>query len=131
MGVKVRFWKGAWWLMIHHGGRRKKKRIGPDRETAERVARAVREKLLRGDLDLEPSTDHQTLTTYATAWVKTMRGTLKASTVDFYEAHLRRHILPALGSRPVSAVRRADCRELVASCREKGLSTSTVRAIAR
>src|SRR4029077_3403835 len=131
MGVKVRFRKGAWWLVIHHAGRRKKKRSGSDRETAQRVARAVREKLLRGDLNLEPATDESTLTTYATAWVKTMRGTLKVRTVDFYEANLRRHILPALGSRPVSALRRTDCRELVASCREKGLSTSTVRGIAR
>jgi integrase len=91
----------------------------------------VREKLLRGDLNLEPATDQATLTIYATAWLKTMRGTLKVSTVDFYEAHLRRHIVPALGARPVSSVRRAECRELVASCREKGLSTSTVRGIAR
>src|SRR6266852_5127770 len=113
MSVKVRFRKGAWWLVIHHAGRRKMKRIGPDRETAQRVARAVREKLLRGELELEPATDQQTLTTYATTWLQTMRGTLKASTVVFYEAHLRRHILPALGSRQVSAVRRADCRELV------------------
>jgi integrase len=117
--------------MIHHGGRRKKKRIGRDRETAERVARAVREKLLRGDLDLEPATDEQTLKAYAATWLTTMAGTLKASTADFYDAHLRRHILPALGTRPVSSLRRADCRDLVASCRAKGLAATTVRGIAR
>jgi hypothetical protein len=44
LGVKVQFYRGAWWIVIHHHGRRRKKRIGPDRETAERVARALREK---------------------------------------------------------------------------------------
>ena len=41
MGVKVRYRKGAWWVFVHHGGRRKAKRVG-DRETATRVAQALR-----------------------------------------------------------------------------------------
>ena len=36
MGVKIRFLKGAWWVVIHQHGRRKMKRVG-DRETADRV----------------------------------------------------------------------------------------------
>ena len=28
MGVKVKEWKGAWWLFINHNGRRKAKRVG-------------------------------------------------------------------------------------------------------
>ena len=53
MGVKVRHLRGFWWIVVHHNGRRKKKRIGRDKETAERVARALREKLVRGELRLE------------------------------------------------------------------------------
>ena len=41
MGVKVRYWKGAWWVFVNHNGRRKAKRIG-DRETATRIAQAIR-----------------------------------------------------------------------------------------
>src|SRR3954462_12799568 len=110
MGVKLKFRRGAWWLVIHHADRRKMKRIGHDRETADRVARAVREKLLRGELNLEPAEDAQTLTQYAAGWLKTLRGARKASTPAFYDAALRRHILPVLGARPVGSLRRADCR---------------------
>ena len=56
---------------------------------------------------------------------------MKASTVRFYEGHLEQHIVPVLGQRPISEVRRADCRDLVIACRTKGLKVSTVRGIAR
>jgi integrase len=68
MAVKIRFRKGAWWVSIHYRGRRKSKRIG-DTETAQRVAQGIREKIARGDLDLTPSTETQTVKQYATAWV--------------------------------------------------------------
>ena len=56
MGVTAKFHKGVWWVFINHRGRRKAKRIG-DRETARRVAQAIRERLALGDLNLEPSND--------------------------------------------------------------------------
>jgi len=131
VGVKVRYVKGAWWIVVHHNGRRKKKRFGRDRETADRVARALRERLVRGDLRLEPPSDAQTLETYAKRWLTTVLNSLKASTSGFYAANLSRHILPTLGDRQVVSLRRADCRDLVARCRAKGLKVSTVRGIAR
>src|SRR2546426_1743513 len=130
MAVKVQHRKGAWWIVIHHAGRRKMKRIG-DRETALRVAQGIRERLARNDLQLTPSETTPTLRTYVDAWLKTARVTLKASTVEFYNGHLALHILPALGSRQVGSLRRADCRELVTQCRAKGLKATTVRGIAR
>ena len=130
MGVKVRFRKGAWWVFVDHMGHRRAKRIG-DRETADKVARGIREKIARGDLALGPSSDAQTFRTYATAWMKNAKLGLKASTVVFYQGHLNQHILPALGAKRVSDLRRADCRDLVYACRAKGLSVGTVRGIAR
>lgn len=130
MGVKVRFWKGAWWVFVHHGKRRKAKRIG-DKETAERVARAIRERLARGDFKLPAASEAVTLRSYAKSWLKAASGNLKASTVAFYEGNLDRHILPALGDRLVSSIRREDCRELIAAARGKGLKLATVRGIVR
>ena len=130
MGVKIRFLKGAWWVVIHQHGRRKMKRVG-DRETADRVARAIRERLAHGDLHLTPAATDHTLKTYATSWLAMMQATLKASTVTFYQGHLTQHILPALGSQPVPKIRRADCRQLVFTCRSKGLQVATVRGIVR
>ena len=82
MGVRVKFWKGAWWVFVNTGGRRKAKRVG-DRETALRVAQAVRERLARGEFSLTPSPDTKTLQQYATDWIATAKGGLKASTVTF------------------------------------------------
>src|SRR5215510_11119408 len=98
MGVKIRFLKGAWWVVIHQHGRRKMKCLG-DRETADRVARAIRERLATGELNLTLPAADQTLRSYATTWLAMMKETLKASTVTFYQGHLTQHILPALGVR--------------------------------
>jgi len=130
MGVKARFWKGAWWVFVNHGRRRKAKRIG-DKQTALLVAKAIRERLARGDFNLAPAPDAQTLRVYADTWLTTAAGNLKASTVTFYRAHLTAHILPLLGDRPVSSLVRRDCRELVATCRSKGLARGSVRGIIR
>ena len=117
-------------MFVNHRGRRKAKRIG-DRESARRVARALRERLALGDLDLESSDDGDQLRVYADRWLESTAGSLKASTVGFYRSTLERYVYPALGARPVSSIRRADCRDLVADCRARGLAVSTVRGIAR
>jgi len=130
MGVKVRYWKGAWWVFVNHNGRRKAKQIG-DRETATRIAQAIREKLARRELNLGDGADGEVLRSYAATWLQHAKLTLKASTVTFYHGHLAQHILPALGNRKVRDLRRIDCRELVFNCRAKGLKVSTVRGIVR
>ena len=54
MGVKVRFYRGAWWIFINHHGRRRSKKIG-DQQTALRIAKELRDRLGRGDLHLPDS----------------------------------------------------------------------------
>jgi integrase len=130
MGVKVRFWKGAWWVFVNASGRRKAKRIG-DRETALRVARALREKLACGELGLARASDEQSLKMFAETWLNSVSVSLKSSTVTFYKGTLERYVLPTLGTRQVASISRRDCRELIVACRGQKLSISTVRGIAR
>ena len=130
MAVTEKFHRGAWWVFVNHRGRRKAKRIG-DRETAQRVAREIRERLALGDLDLGASEGRRQFRAYADGWLESATGSLKASTVAFYRGTLNRYIFPVLGTRLVSSIRRADCRELVAKCRAKGLAVATVRGMAR
>ncbi len=130
MGVKVRFYRGAWWVFINHRGRRKAKRIG-DRDTARRVGQAIRERLALGDLNLDVSGAGSRLQPYAERWLENATVSLKASTVAFYRGNLTLHVFPALGTRLVSSIRRADCRQVIADCRAKGLALTTVRGIAR
>ena len=117
-------------MFIHHRGRRKSKKIGADRATALSVARAIRERLAHGDLDLDPPS-RQTLGGYADQWLTVARGNLKTSTVTFYETNLARYIRPAFGDRLLSSFSREDCRQLIANCRAKGLRVATVRGIVR
>ena len=131
MGVKVRFHRGAWWIFIDHHGKRRAKRIG-DKATATRVAKDRSERLDRTDLHLPAAkVEAVTFKQYSDQWLEHARLNFKASTVHFYEGHLERHLLPALGTRPVSSLSRADCRDLVTACRTKGLKPTTVRGIAR
>lgn len=68
---------------------------------------------------------------YAQDWLAVIKPALKASTHTHYASTLRRYILPLLGTRQVASIKRADCRQLVATCRMKGLKVVTVRGIAR
>jgi integrase len=115
---------------MNHHGRRTAKRVG-DRKTAMHLAQAMREQLARGELHLQSPDARQTLAAYVTKWVETVRGSLKASTVRFYEGHLEQHVLPALGTRPVASLRRHDCRDLIVRCRAKNLRLATIRGVVR
>jgi integrase len=130
MGVTVKFYRGAWWIFIHAGGRRRSKKVG-DHATALEVARRIREQLALGDLGLLSTARAETLDTYAQSWLRGLTGNLKASTIRFYSDNLRRYVLPAYGTRPLQQLTRQDCRELIATCRGKGLKLNTVKGIAR
>ena len=125
MGVRVRQRNGAWWVFVNYKGRRKAKRVG-DRKAAELVATKLRAKLADGDttpLDppqLPPApAPVLTLADYAETWLKQHSAPgCKFSTHRVYETNLRRHILPVLGSKPLNEITRADCRALIAACRE-------------
>ena len=44
MGVKVKTWKGAWWLFIDHEGQRKARRVGvgkPGKKAADLAATKI------------------------------------------------------------------------------------------
>jgi integrase len=130
MGVRVRFHKGAWWVFVAYRNRRRSKRVG-DRQSANRIAQKIRERLVAGDFQIRASSPPQTLEIYAHAWLANLQGNLKASTVRFYTENLERHILPILGTHGVNTICRADCRHIVTEARTKNLKLNTVKGIAR
>lgn len=119
MGVRIKFHKGSWWIFINRDSRRRAKKIG-DKETAKRVAQRVREQLAAGAFTLTPAAAEEKLEAYAKTWLAGLSGNLKASTITFYNHNLERYVLPLLGQRPLSAVSRADARELIISSRQEG-----------
>lgn len=53
---------------------------------------------------------------------------VRPNTLDLYRGHLRNHVLPAFGSRPVGSLRRQDCRTFVAALAAR-LAPSTVSTV--
>lgn len=75
---------------------------------------------------IDPSLARTTLATYADKWLERMAPTWRQSTADVVTNNLRRHVLPVLGGRPVSAIRRSDVEALYASL---DLAPSTVATV--
>lgn len=71
-----------------------------------------------------------TFEAWADRWMATIaEPKLAPRTADNYRQHLRDHILPVLGSKKLDKITPQDVRDLHATCRAKGLSSTTVRLI--
>jgi integrase len=130
MGVRVRQKEkdGPWWVFIKHRGRRKSKCIG-DKRAANALAKELRQALAAGDLGLleEPTRTSVTLAGYAEQYLRSMEAELKRSTLRDYDGCIRRQLVPALGERALTAITRADVKQLKAMLEAKGLKPSNVK----
>src|SRR6188768_1146482 len=100
MGVKIREWKGAWWVFINYQGTRKAKRIGTGetaKKAARQVAQQIQARLVFGQTAL-PERTRVTLQDYAATWLTHIRQVRKHTTHEDYEKRLERWLLPALGT---------------------------------
>jgi len=120
MGVKVKHWKGAYWVFINHRGRRKAKRVGEGdkaKRAAQRAAEIIQGKLAAGDASaLDESRGRvRTLKDFAEEWLRTaVLLHCKPATQENYQVAMRRHWLPALGALPLSGVTRERLRAVMA-----------------
>lgn len=130
MGVKLKFYRGAWWVFINHHGRRKAKRLGVDKKEALAIVKALRSKMDRGEFQL-PAKDAETVKVYAERWLTQAQRTLKPSTVRFYTDNLENHIYPAIGSVPLASVSRRTVKDLLAAVSKKDIGRTTVTGIVR
>lgn len=139
MGVKVKYHKGAWWIFVNHQGARKAKRVG-DRDSAQAVARRIREAIAEGTFHLPATTEDkegstpepppaETLHTYASAWL--VHAPLKASTKRYYGDNLRNYVYPILGHVPIADLRRSHVKDLIAGARARHLAASSIGGIVR
>jgi integrase len=138
MGVKVKHWKGAYWLFINHNGKRRARRVGvgpAGQRAANAAAIKIQAQLAEGDtgsLENAPAAPPTTFRSYAEGWIETHANqACKFSTARVYRTNLNRHIVPLLGDKPVTAISRMDCRTLIAECRKKALSRKSIENIGR
>ena len=134
MGVTVRQkqpGKGKpWYVFVIHQGTRKAKCIG-DKKAAEAVASALRERLSKGDFNID--TEEQTMPSfkkYAEGWlVNYSQSFCKHSTDAGYISIIKSHLVPFFGDVPLDQIQRRNVKELIGSKLSEGLSPGTVRNI--
>lgn len=143
MAVKVREWKGAWWLFVDHQGRRKAKRLGvgkTGKKSAELAAIRIQARLAEGgDMSvLNPPPLVPSLRVYAARWLDGVAALrCQPSTVELYRHRLATRLLPTLGSLPLTAITRERIKALVAEQFRAGslkiegrsISPKTLRAV--
>ena len=126
MGVKVKAWKGAWWLQINHKGRRKSKRVGVGKEgkkAAELAAVQLQAKLASGDTGVfeEASARAVTLQEHAESWLRNyVTVQRKPGTAEKYEAILRKHWFPPLAARGRSRAGQHAIAHAGGGCKTRG-----------
>jgi integrase len=64
-------------------------------------------------------------------WLATKQATKRARTAARYESHLRLHVLPAFGPKPVAAITRHDVQQWINTLTRDSLSASTIGDIYR
>jgi len=71
-----------------------------------------------------------TLGAYADTWMKAKRASgLKYTSLKFYGSILKRHLIPAFGSLPLTDVNRAKVRELVAALSDQRRQPKTIKNV--
>jgi integrase len=144
MGVKVREWKGAWWLFVDHQGRRKARRVGVGKDgkkSADLAAIRIQARLAEGgDLSvLDPAAAPlvPTFKAYSERWLTAVAGiSCKDSTVAQYRHRIETRLSPHLGALPLTAITRDRVKALIAHefksgklrKSRQGLAPRTVRA---
>jgi integrase len=139
MAVKVgrRKDKPGWWVFVNFRGQRTK-RCFPNDRAGEKAARAFAEKLaarlkwaaVSGEAIVLSQPDQRipTVGNYLTNWLHAYaKVNCKASTYEEYERAVEGQLVPALGQKPLDALKREDLKQFIANCVESGKSRSTIR----
>jgi integrase len=126
MAVKVKAWKGAWWLFIDHRGKRKAKRIGIGKEAKKRAkehARTIEARLTLGDLGiLAQASAVPTFATVAEEWLVKYPAlhAIAASTLENHRSFTNHHLVPFFGPMPVTAITAETIEDFIEAKRASG-----------
>ena len=135
MGVKVREWKGAWWLFVDHQGRRKAKRVGTGtagRKAANTAAEKIAAKLALGDLSvMEPEPVKTPPTSFATLyedWLQKYPAlhAIRHGTLVGYRSFAEQHLVPFFGQKAVTVITSRLIEDFIEAKRAPGGSVRRV-----
>lgn len=115
----------SWEITYRVDGRMVRQRF-PTKVAAQDALALARVEIRRGT-HLAPAESKTILATYVEQWKAGLQ--VAPSTREHIEIHVRLHILPIQGRRPLNSLRRTDITALVAHLVDKGLAPSTIEAI--
>lgn len=128
MAVKVREWKGAWWLFVDYKGQRKARRVGEGKSgkrAAEAAALQIQAKLAEGNAawfdeirspaPAEPS-EPLRFAALAEDWLEKypLVNEIRPSTVENYRSGLRHHLIPFFGPMTVTSITSQTVEDFIA-----------------
>ena len=117
----------SWEITYRVDGRMVRQRFATRPLAVNALARA-RSQALDG-LGITPADGKTTLAEYCPRWLAAQQ--CRPSTLAMYSSHVRNHIVPMLGRRPLVALRRSDISAFVVDLTHKQLATATVVTIYR
>jgi hypothetical protein len=117
----------SWEITYRVDGRMVRQRFETRALAVNALARA-RAPALDG-LGITPADGKTTLAEYAPRWLAAQQ--CRPSTLAMYDSHVRNHLVPMLGRRPMGSLRRSDISAFVVDLTRKQLATATVVTIYR
>jgi integrase len=123
---------GTWYYSVDlgrksDGGRNQKKKGGfRTKKDAEAALVEVVAAVNHGTY-IEPS--NQLYKDYLPIWIDTKRPFIERLTTEGYESYVRLHIVPYLGSLPLSRITPTDVQRFIISLNDKGLAAATIKRI--
>lgn len=120
--------RGTSWEIIYRVDGRMVRQRFASKKLAESALSRARVAALDG-LGITPADAKTTLADYAPRWLAAQQ--CRHSTLEMYSCHVRNHILPLLGRRPMGSLRRSDISAFIVQLTQKQLATATVVTIYR
>ncbi|NLV25385.1 MAG: site-specific integrase [Deltaproteobacteria bacterium] len=131
MAVKLREiprGSGKWYAQINHKGRRLSRYLGKNKTEARKMVDLLQAKLTLGALNLGENSN-QLYSKYAENWLEYIKAARSPATYERYFQVQRDYVLPYLGNKPVTAIKRGMIKTLLMSLLDKGLSRATVSLV--
>lgn len=126
--VRQRTDRPGWYVIIDHNTKRKKKAF-PDKETALRFARTLRERLAEGDFGVDKEQpEAKPFNAYFESWLNGYGPTrLKPSTQELYWSTFKCHLKPFFGETDLTKITREQVKRFLYDKVAAGLSRDHVR----
>jgi integrase len=140
MGVKVRFVKGKWHLVIHYKGKRVSVTVGPG-DKGEREALVAAEQLQKridviGSKALREFLQTRTrekgtplFKDYAQNWLTEIQHSKRPTTLQQYEINLRVHLIPYFGKSQLDEINYRAIKSFILEKIEESKSRNTIKVM--